>query len=315
MDIREVVGNTVLRPSLDEINFHHLKWIDVHNPSDKVLEDLAKTVHLAKKDLVNALDRDEMPRVSEVSHFTLVVMKSPLHNRKSHISSTSVAFFISERLLISLHQDPIESIQELLDLSDADLGSLMHKGGTGECFYHLIERITHEFYLTLDDVELQIDRLENAVFAHPSQTVAKKIFSVKQTLIYLHKALAANRDVITHLEKEPSIHVKDEVRDRFKYLYYDTIQLLDVAATYRDILTGTLDIYLSSVSNNMNAIMKKMTAYSTLVLVPTFITGLYGMNFRMMPEVSWKYGYLFAWFLIIGSLVILTHYFKKNNWF
>jgi magnesium transporter len=93
------------------------------------------------------------------------------------------------------------------------------------------------------------------------------------------------------------------------------VQLIDVAATYRDILTGALDIYLSAVNNNMNMVMKQMAAYGSLVLIPTFIVGLYGMNFIHMPELAWKYGYAFAWVLILGSMALLFWFFKKKDWF
>ena len=97
-------------------------------------------------------------------------------------------------------------------------------------------------------------------------------------------------------------------------MYDDITQLIDMETTYRDILTGTLDIYMSAVSNNMNVVVKKMTAYGSLILVPTLISGIYGMNFRHMPELGWGYGYYLALLMMLISVVILYYYFDKNDW-
>ena len=210
--------------------------------------------------------------------------------------------------------ESVAFIEDFLSLPDDEVQRLLG-AGTSELLYYLIHRFANEFFQDLDKVEAAIDKVENSVFAHPDQKTVKQIFSLKRTLIYFHKALSADRDVLVALQKQGEGFIKPEVLTRMTQLYYDVVQLLDVVATYRDILTGSLDIYLSAVSNNMNAVMKKMAAYGTLVLVPTFITGLYGMNFAFMPELSWKYGYVFAWSVIITSMLLLWWYFRKHDWF
>lgn len=312
----EVVDNELFRSSIEEMAFDRLKWLDLEDPSDEELDRVAQMVGLPVSDVRVLLDRDELPRIVEAEHFSIVVCKAPLeHKHSAHVSATSLSFFISDRLLITMHRDPVTCIAKVLERSDEQLLKLF-SGGTSEVFYHLYEVIMNDFFSRLDEIESQIDKIEDTVFAHPHQKTVKKIFSLKRTLIYFHKALSANRDVLVNLEKPADgVQIKDEVRRKLMHLYYDVVQLIDVVATYRDILTGTLDIYLSAVSNNMNAVMKKMAAYGTIVLVPTFITGLYGMNFRFMPELSWKFGYLFAWGMIVVSVVILWLYFKRKDWF
>ncbi|MBN1274691.1 magnesium/cobalt transporter CorA [Candidatus Woesearchaeota archaeon] len=300
----------------DRMEFHSTKWLDLENPSDAELDQVAGIVRLPKRDLKNAIDRDEVPRVVELDHFTMVVCKSPLaHERRDHVSTTSVSMLVSERLLITIHRDPVKSVTDLLVATDEELLSLLRKG-TSELLQRLIEDITNDFYIRLDEVEVHIDKIEDSVFEKPEQRMVKRIFALKRTLIYFHKALAANRDVLITLQKDGTgAQIKNKVQKRMTHLYYDMVQLIDVVATYRDILTGTLDIYLSAVSNNMNAVMKKMTAYGSLVLVPTFITGLYGMNFRFMPEIDWRLGYAFAWGLILISITLLYIHFKREDWF
>ncbi|MBD3209519.1 magnesium/cobalt transporter CorA [Candidatus Woesearchaeota archaeon] len=312
----EVSGQHLQHASLHKMDFHRVKWLDLEDPSDAEIAKVAEMVGLSKHEVKSYLDRDELARLFETEHFSVAMCKAPLvQERSKFITATTVTFFVSERLLISLHREPVHNITEARKLPEKELLQLLRRG-TSELLYYLFERLAHEFFGRLDEVEAQIDKIEDVVFAKPEQRTVRRIFTLKRTLIYFHKALAGNRDVIVALQKpEAGKQIKHKVQRRLTDLYYDMVQLLDVVATYRDILTGTLDIYLSAVSNSMNAVMKKMAAYGSLVLVPTFITGLYGMNFRFMPELDWRLGYLFAWGLIVISLVVLYWYFRKHDWF
>ena len=170
----------------------------------------------------------------------------------------------------------------------------------------------------MEHIEEEIDQIEDAVMDNPRKATIEKIFSTKKTLIFFHKALTANREVITSIEKE---YVKDIDKNnikRFRALYSDITQLIDSAGTYRDILTGTLEIYLSSVSNNLNQVMKTLTIVASFVMVPTLISGIYGMNFAYIPEMHTalgeKYGYYFALGLMALSIGLMYAYFRRKGW-
>ena len=145
------------------------------------------------------------------------------------------------------------------------------------------------------------------------------IFSIKKTLIFFHRALTANREVISSIEKEYVANIDKKNIKRFRALYNDVAQLIDMEGTYREILTGTLDIHLSSTSNNLNQAMKTLTIVASFVLVPTLISGIYGMNFvnnspYNMPELYWQYGYFFALGLMLFSIIAVYIFFKKKKW-
>ena len=137
---------------------------------------------------------------------------------------------------------------------------------------------------------------------------------IKKVLIYFHRSLIANREVIAGIEKEYLNEIKKKELKRFRELYNDVIQLIDMSETYREILTGSLDMYLSTISNNMNLSMKRLTVYATFILLPTLISGLYGMNFRYMPELYWPWGYWYALGLMALSVILLFIFFKKKKW-
>ena len=152
------------------------------------------------------------------------------------------------------------------------------------------------------------------MYENPNKKVVEDIFTVKKTLIFFHRALSANREVITSIEKEYLTDIEKKHVKQFRSLYNDVIQLIDIVSTYRDILTGTLDLYLSSVSNNLNMVVKKMTSLTIIIMIPTFIATIYGMNFKFMPEVNLPYGYFLVWGIIVLSGIGSYLYFKKMDW-
>ena len=185
---------------------------------------------------------------------------------------------------------------------------------TTHFLYILLDEIINTYFSILNDYEDEIDILEDKVFHRPQKKEVKKIFEIKKTLIYFNKSISANREVITAIEKEYSHAIKKSHIRHFRNLYSDLTQLIDVIGTYRDILTGTLDIYLTSITHNLDIVIKRLTVYATYILVPTLISGIYGMNFRWMPETSWKYGYFFALALMGFSVLMLHFLFKKADW-
>jgi magnesium transporter len=136
----------------------------------------------------------------------------------------------------------------------------------------------------------------------------------------VHKALTANREVVVNIEKGYLSRIDKEEEAKYKFIYNDIVQLIDMNETYRDVLTGALEIYLTTISNNLNHTVKRLTAWGSLILIPTLIASIYGMNFHdtaspfNMPELQWKYGYFFALGLMALSTILLYFYFRKKDW-
>ncbi|MFC2134092.1 magnesium/cobalt transporter CorA [Bacteroidota bacterium] len=307
-------SDSVSEIPIEEMDFHKLKWLDCFSPDKKETEKLKSLIDIPDNELDRCLDEDERPSITELEHFSMIEFKSPFKIGSYH-STTSIAILISDNLFVTFRRkEEIEAINNFWDLDEKSKTKVLKKGST-YLAYHILEKVMDDYFKVLDDVEKEIDVIDKEVFSNPDKNVVRKIFSMRKTLIYFHKSLASNREVISNIDKEFADKIDTAHIKKFRYIYNDIIQQVDMVATYRDILTGSLDIYLSSVSNNLNSIMKRMTAFGSLVLVPTFITGLYGMNFRVMPEIYWKYGYAFAGGLIIISVILLVWYFKKKDWF
>jgi len=305
--------------SLYDLGNSSICWADCTIPTPKEIKDISEKANINLNELKKVLDHEERPKVSDLENYSLIIVRAPLIE-KDDITTTPVAIFISKNknniITITLKESsPIFTIKHLVLSKKID----PYVKGISFFTYRILDEVLNSYFSLLDNLEEKIDIIEDHVIENPDKISAKNIFSVKKTLIYFHRALTANREVISSIEKEYVANIDKKNIKRFRTLYNDITQLIDTEGTYRDILTGTLDIYLSSVSNNLNKVMKTLTIVASFVLIPTLISGIYGMNFSSnspynMPELYWKYGYFFALGLMLMSIIFTYIFFKRKKW-
>ncbi len=305
--------------SLNELGSSSICWADCVNPTKRELKDISEKAKIPLNELENVLDEEERPKVSDLENYSLIIVRTPLIER-GEISTSPLSVFISKNknniITITLKEvNPVQKIKQLVAAKKIDLKDK----GVSFFTYRLLDEVLDAYFSILDNLEEKIDKIEDSVVKSPDKLTVQHIFSVKKTLIFFHRALTANREVITAIEKEYVANIDKKNIKRFRALYNDVTQLIDTEGTYRDILTGTLDIYLSSVSNNLGQVMKTLTVISAFVLIPTLISGIYGMNFSTdssynMPELYWQYGYFFALGLMLISMIVVYIFFREKGW-
>ncbi|RLB07431.1 MAG: magnesium and cobalt transport protein CorA [Deltaproteobacteria bacterium] len=289
-------------------SFH---WIDCSSPSKTDIDSLTKKLGITPEEFKSNLDQRERPRIEAFDKFTLLIFKTPYTDGKA-TKTISFPIFLGKNFVITAHKKDIQPIKRIIEDSQNNRTNIY--SCVEQFTIKILDYIFREYFAFLDDIEQEIDVLEHKAMKKPDQSTVEHIFRTKKTLIYFHNALSANREVIAGIERELVSQFSKTRLKLFRPLYDDIVQLIDMEATYRDILNGTLEIYLSSVSNNMNVVIKKMTAYGSLILVPTLISGIYGMNFRFLPELEWRYGYYFALLMMLFSVIGLYAYFDKKGW-
>ena len=294
-------------------------WTDCTKPTEEELNDISKNANIPLTDLQEVLDEEERPKVSDLEEYSLIIVRAP-SEENGDISTTPIAIFVSKKKnnVITICLKETKAIGKMEELTKANKIELYEKG-TGFFVYRLIDEILNEYFAILDKIEQKIDETEDDVVTKAESFTVRSIFSVKKTLIFFQRALIANREVITAIEKEYITNIDKKNIKRFRTLYNDVTQLVEAVGTYRDILTGILEVYLSSVSNNLNKVIKTLTIISSFVLIPTLIASIYGMNFANngsfnMPELYWKYGYLFALGLMAFSVIAVYVYFRRKAW-
>src|SRR3989338_4572178 len=230
-------------------------WADCTAPSEEELKEISENTNITLDELNEALDQEERPKVSDLENYSLIIVRTPW-NENGEISTLPIAIFVSKTknnvITLTLQETrAIKRIKELLKINKVEL----HEKGVGFFTYTLIDEILSEYFTIIDHIEETIDEIEEEVVQKPGKKTIENIFAVKKTLIFFHRALTANREVISSIEKEYITQIDKKNIKRFRNLYNDAIQLIDTETTYRDILTGTLDIYLSSISNNLNQVV------------------------------------------------------------
>jgi magnesium transporter len=301
--------------SVDPASFKVAKamgWIDCYKPTDEEFHLLAEKTGIPFEDLKSSIDSQKRPRVLPYDGSSSITFRAP-YNDQGIIATAPVGIFLFKNNVLTIHDKPLDAINKFRELPDSQR-LLIYRLGAPHFVYRFMDMVINDFFSLVDQIEDRINHIEAGVLQEASKLLVREIFTQKRVLIYIHKALVANKDVVSSLEKRYIREFRKEDIRLLRDLYNDVAQLIDLVSTYRDILTSILDMYLSSVSNNLNKVMKTLTLISAFVMVPTLISGIYGMNFRQMPELTWQYGYGFSLGLMVFSIVIFYVYFKRKGW-
>jgi magnesium transporter len=286
--------------------------IDCVNPTKTDLKNISNYAKITLSDISEAIDPDERPRVSNIDNYSLIIFKSALVKSKNKITTTPFAIFFNSNIIIIIRHENIKAIENLFTINEQN--TLIIGKGIPNILSHLLDETLNLYFLLMDDLEDKINKLESKIINEPKNNHIKEIFNLKKILIFFHKAFTANREVIISVEKEYTSQIPKKDIKKFRYIYNDIIQLLDMESTYRDILTNIMDMHMTVLSNHLNTTIKRMTALGSFILIPTLISGIYGMNFIFMPEIDWLFGYPFALGIMLFSVIILYYFFKKNDY-
>jgi magnesium transporter len=190
----------------------------------------------------------------------------------------------------------------------------MRRMGSDYLVYSLLDTVVDNYFLVIEKVGEQLELIEQEMLTNPTPNYLKELYRIRRELIFMRKAIWPLREVVSKLQRDECRFISDEVAIYLRDVYDHTIQVIETLESYRDILSGIVDVYLSSLSNRMNSVMKVLTVISTIFMPLSFLAGVYGMNFKYMPELEYRYGYywmLATCFIIGGSML---YYFRKKGW-
>jgi magnesium transporter len=294
-------------PTVTWINIDGLHQLDI---IEKVGQHF--NIHpLVLEDIVNTGQR---PKTEEFEDLIFVVLKM-LHYDENleKITSEQFSLVLGPNFLISFQEiqgDVFRTVRERIRKPKTRI----RKAGCDYLAYALIDAIVDHYFLILEKLGENIEALEEDLLENPSPETLQTLHEMKREMIYLRKQIWPIRELINSLVKGESSLINESTRLFFRDIYDHTIQIIDTIESYRDILSGMLDIYLSTLSNKMNEVMKVLTIIATIFIPITFVAGIYGMNFKFMPELEWRWGYVMVWAIIVVVVGIMISYFKKKKW-
>jgi magnesium transporter len=298
-------------------------WINVDGVHDlDVVKEIGERfcIHpLATEDIVATVLR---PKAEEYENQVFIVLKMLyVGDEAGSVESEQVSLVLGDNFVITFQErrgDVFDAVRERIR---NDKGRI-RKSGADYLAYALIDAIVDNYFVVLENLGERIEFLENEVVSEPSKETLRRVYSHKREIIRFRRSIWPLREVISSLERGESELFEKATLIYLRDVYDHTIQVIDTVEAFRDTVSGLVEVYLSSVSNRMNDVMKVLTIIATIFIPLTFIAGIYGMNFQPpgdgvnlnMPELQWRYGYIAALtaMAVVAGLMVL--YFKRKRW-
>ncbi|MFN3466186.1 MAG: magnesium/cobalt transporter CorA [Candidatus Brocadiales bacterium] len=290
-------------------------WIDIAGiHQTEVIEKIGSHFGLHSLTTEDILNTDQRPKMEDFGSYLYIVLKILFYDeKKGEVASEQISIILGQTFVLSFQEMGTNIFNPLIERIRGSKGHIK-KLGADYLAYSLLDSIVDNYFIILEKLGEDIELLEEKLITHPTREMLQTLHNLKREMIFLRKAVWPLREVISGLERGESALVKDTTRIYLRDVYDHTVQVIDSIETSRDMLSGMLDIYLSSISNKLNEVMKVLTVIATIFMPLTFIAGVYGMNFKYIPELEWKWGYFTIWAVmavIAGTMLI---YFRKKKW-
>ncbi len=298
------------------INSSTNTWINIEGLNDiKMIERLGLKFNIHPLVLEDILNTDQRPKMNDYDDYLYVVLRMLTYDPVERlISSEQISLILGHNYLISLQEksgDLFEGVRERIRNGKGKIRKL----GADYLAYALIDSVVDGYFTILEKIGELVEDIEDELITEPKPENLHTIHQLRREMILLRKSVWPLREVINMMEKEETSIIKKTINIYLRDVYEHTIQIIDTIESFRDMISGMLDTYLSSVSNKMNEVMKVLTIIATIFIPLTFIAGVWGMNFEHMPELKWPWIYpygFWALMILIGGVMIM--YFKRKHW-
>jgi len=291
-------------------------WIHVDGLHDTaILEQLGEQFDLHPLVLEDILNTDHRPKMEDMGPYIFVVLKCFAADvpAVAEVKAEQVSLILGPNYVLSLQEKESNLLAPIRERIRQNKGRI-RKAGADYLAHAILDAVVDSYFLVLEDMGEEIDACEESLVNHPRSTILRRIHYLKRNMTILRKAVWPLREAVAALERSESSLIAEATNIYLRDVYDHTIQVMDTIESYRDTLSGMLDVYLSSLSNRMNEIMKVLTIIATIFIPLTFLAGVYGMNFDYMPELRWRWGYFMAWGVMIAVALVMLKLFRKNRW-
>ena len=290
-------------------------WINVSGIHDvTVIEEFGKAFNIHPLLLEDIVHSDQRPKLEDYDDYLFLVLRMLRYDEaKEELQSEQVSLILGPNFVITFQEregDVFDAVRARIRNGKGKI----RKMGCDYLTYALIDSVVDHYFLVFEKYGEKIEVLQDEVLSQPTPETLQVIQRTKRDMIFLRKSVWPLREAINALQRGESSLITDNVNIYLRDVHDHTIQVIDTIETFRDIISGTLDVYLSSVSNKMNAVMKVLTIIATIFMPMTFIAGIYGMNFKYMPELEWHWAYPVIWAVIIVLGVLMLMGFKRKKW-
>ncbi len=290
-------------------------WVHVEGVHQvELLAKLGECFSLHPLVMEDILNTDQRPKMEDYGEDLFIVLKMLSYNDKTdEITAEQVCLFLRASSILSFREGEGNIFANIQERIRSGKGRL-RKMGADYLAYTLVDIIVDNYFVILEKLGERVEALEEKLLTAPTTPTLQKIQRLKREMIFLRRWIWPLREVISGLERGESPRIQETTRIYLRDVYDHTIQVMDTIEIFRDMLSGMLDIYLSSLNTRLNSVMKVLTIIATIFMPLTFIAGVYGMNFKHFPELEWSWGYpgVLLLMAIIAGFMLMS--FKKKKW-
>ncbi len=290
-------------------------WINVDSVHDvELLREFGQDFSLHPLVLEDITSTDQRPKLEDYGEYLYIVVKM-LTYKDEALTVEQISLVLGATFVLSFQEQgkPGDVFDPIRTRIRSGAGKI-RKRGADFLAYSLIDAIVDNYFLILERVGDRLEALEDELLTNPSQVTLAAIHHLRREMIFLRRSVWPLREMLSALQRGESKLVQRGTQVYLRDVYDHTIQVIDTIENLRDVLQGMFDIYLSSVSQRMNEVMKVLTVIATVFIPLTFIVGVYGMNFEYFPELKWRWGYPALWGIMIGIVALMLVFFKRKKW-
>ncbi len=289
-------------------------WIDADGVHDtEMVQAIGEAVGIHPLTLEDIANTSQRPKIEDYRDYLYVAVRMLAPGDGGEFRSEQVSLVLGRGYVVSFQEQPGDVFERIRERLRAGAGRLRSEGAD-YLFYALLDAIVDGYFSVIEVFGERIEGVEEEVVADPDRETLQAIYALKRSLIALRRSVWPLRDVVAELERGDSPLIREPTLFYLRDIYDHTIEVAETVETYRDTMSGTLDVYLSSQSSRMNEIMKVLTIIATIFIPLTFIAGVYGMNFAYMPEIRHPWGYPAALALMAVVAAVMLLYFRKKRW-
>jgi magnesium transporter len=302
-----------LSDCLSHVKPNMVKWINVeglHKP--ELVEAIGKIYNIHPLTMEDIVHVDQRPKFEDFEHYVVAIMKMISYNKE--VESEQLAIILCEHTVISFQEPHIGDAFDIIRTRLRQGKGRVRKLDADYLAYALMDAVVDCYFTAIEKIGDKIEEIEEDIISNSDKKSLLQLYHLKREMIYLRKQVWPMRDLINNMIRSETTLINASSDMYLRDLSDHVTRIIDTVETYRDLLSGIMDIYLSSNANRMNEVMKVLTIMSSIFIPVTFIAGVYGMNFENMPELKTQNGYYIIWGVMLSIIIGLMIYFKRKKW-
>lgn len=304
-----------IKDAFDKRNTKHISWINVNGlHNTKEIEELGHHYNLHPLILEDIVDTGQRPKIDEYPNYLFVVFKMMYHNTDGEFVNEHMSLVLGEDFVLTFQEadgDVFDSLRSRI----TNAKGRVRTNGADYLMFALLDAVVDNYFTVMETISEKVEQIEDVLFAQEQeQDITQDIQELKREILKIRRATLPLREVVNRIEKIDSELIDEKTATYLRDLYDHIVQVNESVDIYREMIWGLMDMYMTTISNKMNEVMKVLTIMASIFIPLTFMAGIYGMNFEYIPELQLKYGYFYLWGAMILVFVGLLWYFKRKKW-